>query len=843
VFDGVQKMVRMEIACFMVLAFMAVLYFSAKREKTKIHSIFSILLIVSMCNLFFDGVTIYTVNHLEEVPVWLNDLCHKFFIGTMVAFFYLMYRYIVLMIEDEAGIFHPKLFYISISTLILMLVVTALMPVYYMESASGNYAVGPAANMTYVAIAYFLFLAIGIIVRYWKQIHPKKKIIISTAFGIELIISFCQLFFPTLLISGMGIMLINLAFYLTMENPDLLLVEQIRREKEKADAANASKSNFLSNVSHEIRTPMNSIVGMSEILLRTDLTAKQREYLNTIQSSGTALVAIVNDVLDISKIEAGKMVLNEAVYEIHPFVDEIKKVVDNIIGHKPVTLCCKIADNVPEQILGDGLRVRQIIINLLGNAVKFTEEGRIILSVHAEDLSGETFRLCVSVQDTGQGIREKDMERLFGAFEQADEERNRGKEGTGLGLTISNEFVRMMGGKMSVQSEYEEGSTFSFYIMQKIGKKATDNATQELSDNRMTYLYPGAKVLIVDDNELNLKVAGGLLEPLKMELDFAKSGMEAIEKTKNTQYDLIFMDHMMPFMDGIEATRRIRETEGGYYKDFPIIALTANVMKDAREMLLDSGLNAVVAKPIEMKEICDALFQWLPKRFHQNAGECDILKGGTNGQEEKTSEMIGEGDNLPELPGIDVATGIRYCGSRDAFVQLLGDLYRLIDLKADKIEHFLSEDLIRDYTIEVHAMKSTMRSVGALQLSEAFAELERYGNLGDLATIQKNTPEVLKTFRGYKEILKPFGEKLEEEKKAVSKEEIIFYISGIRDSTEAFDLDGADAAMAELEKCRLPEKCRGIVDKLRAYVADVDMEAVLGATEELLNVLDVQGED
>lgn len=819
-------MIRMEIACFLVLALMAVMYFTAKREKTKIHKVFSAILLLSMVHLVLDGTTIYTVNHLESIPLWVNSVIHRLFLGTMEVIFCFVYHYIVLLVESETK---DCLNILKLGEILLIIVslCVVFLPLYYVETEKGNYSYGPAVYLVYACMVIYLFLSIITLARHWKQVHEKKKMAVSLALGIEVVISIYQMVHPLALVSGMGIMLINLSFYLTMENPDIALVEQVRREKRKADEANAAKSIFLSNMSHEIRTPMNAIVGMAEILLRTDLTEEQREYLTNIKSSGNALVSIVNDILDISKIEAGKMELVEDVYELQPMLSDIRMIIQNRIGDKPVELLFEIDEKLPRKMYGDGLRIRQVIINLMNNAVKFTEKGYVKLSMKQEEKSEEEICLYVSVSDSGQGIRQEDLQKLFGAFAQVDIKKNKGKEGTGLGLSISSQLIGMMGGKLEVRSEYGVGSEFFFTIRQKT--VSADIEEQETAEGEsMNFTAPEAKILIVDDNELNLKVAVGLLAPLKMQIDVAESGKRSLEMVQKKKYDMIFMDHMMPVMDGVETTQCLRKMEGIYYKEVPVIALTANAMTEAQKVFVEAGMNGFVAKPIDMRQLCAVIQKWLPENLIiRQEVKKEVL---TDKQEMKQEEVL-------EIEGIDVKEGIKNTGSKEFFLELLGDFYKLIDLKSTKIEKCMADNLIRDYTIEVHALKSSSRMLGATELSEKFRHLEQLGDANDVEAICRETPDVLTLYRSYKSILKPFGTVQETQKKEVPVDEVIMYLQGIQEAVEGFDLDAADEAFKKLEQCRLPESCQAWMEELRAYMADVAMEQILQVTEKMIHKL------
>ena len=726
---------------------------------------------------------------------------------------------------------------------------------------------------------------------------------------------------------------------------EYLLMEELMHAKEKAEAANEAKSAFMSTMSHEIRTPMNAIVGMTDIVLRSDLPDREKEYLTNIRSSGEALLSIVNDILDFSKIESGKLEIIEDDYAPMSMLNDLSMIFLNRIAEKPVELLFDIDKRMPAKLHGDSLRIRQVIINIVNNAIKFTDSGYVKLSMEILQMDEEDILLQFRVKDTGQGIKEEDISRLFGTFEQMDKEKNKYKEGTGLGLAISKQLVELMNGQITVESIYGQGSEFTFTIPQRIvhqvqaaelkqdAEKITvggmmrstyaqemlkqlintyeltyrdcnfecvkehkidyfftdqvnlvsdelldhmkangttlcvvqnpmtdgtwdkeavlinkplytlnfcqvlnnESVTFEHSDERLlSFTAPKARILIVDDNEMNLKVAKGLLEPLKMQIDTAGDGKQALDKIQEATYDMVFMDHMMPVMDGVEAVRQLRSLEGEYYQNLPVIALTANAVSGAKDTFLAAGMNDFVAKPIRIKEICTAIKKWLPKEYLQ---ESEPLKNtGIPESPGCGAELKVSSETELLIEGLDVAEGMENCGTKELFLSLLGDFYKLIELKAVKIEKCLADGMIRDYTIEVHALKNTARMIGAMQLSADFYRLEQLGNAGEEEALLKETPAVLALYRSYKPILKPYAA-VESEKKVVDKEDIIAVLLKIKDAMDCFDLDGADAALKELEEYQLPEHLQDNMELLRAYVADVAMEDVMHLTEKMAEEL------
>ena len=727
-------------------------------------------------------------------------------------------------------------------------------------------------------------------------------------------------------------------------------MQKVEMEKEKAESANEAKSAFLSNMSHEIRTPMNAIVGMTDILLREEQSKQTREYLNNIKNSGAALLTIINDILDFSKIESGKMEIVEEEYEPMSMFHDLSMIFLNRIGEKRIELLYDIDKDMPRKLYGDGQRLRQVIINLMNNAIKFTESGYVRLFVKIGAWDEDTMELTFSVEDTGQGIKEEDIGKLFDSFSQVDTKKNHQKEGTGLGLAISKRLVELMHGSIGVKSTYGEGSTFYFTLPQKIvddrpaarlkasqqsvvgiklanevvknqlkqlaaaydvecvelgeiqGKTLdfliTDEITsiseeersllkqangtlcvlqnpmvenlssrnvsvlnkplyslnfcqllnrEELTfkseaEEEMYFTAPEARILVVDDNEMNLKVAKGLLAPFQMQIDVAVNGKEAVSMVQEKQYHIVFMDHMMPVMDGIEATRAIRGLAGEAYQKLPIVALSANATSEAREMFLREQMDDFIAKPIKLKEISKCVIKWLPEELVMEAenvadSASDGDFGTAKGMQVDGSASAGA-DNLPVIDGLDVAEGIKNCGSQKLFVELLGDFYKLIEPKSTKLEKCLADGMIRDYTIEVHALKNTARMIGAMELSALFYEMEQLGNAGEQEQIKARTPEVLALYRSYKSVLAPYGKMAQDAQEQVSYETMQQTLMRLHDAMDGFDLDGADAVMKELETYAFPEDMQPMMEQLGAYVADVAMEDVMQLTETMCEKLE-----
>ena len=551
---------------------------------------------------------------------------------------------------------------------------------------------------------------------------------------------------------------------LLIVRPYVRMQEQLLEEKVSAESANQAKSDFLANMSHEIRTPINAVLGMNEMILREsrqgrELPAGQGEevrksfdqignYAREVEGAGRSLLTIVNDILDFSKIEAGRMELVKGRYRLGDLLDQVTGMVLIKAREKGLRFTLNTEEPLPENLFGDERRIREILMNILNNAVKYTEQGFVRFTVRAGAQENSTVRMIFSVEDSGIGIRQKDMDKLFTKFQRLDMERNSTVEGSGLGLVITRSLLDMMGGTISVESEYGKGSVFTVVIPQLIveADPAGEALKQEpesrkTADYRGTLYAPDARVLVVDDTKMNLMVSVSLLKGTGIRVDTALSGAEAITLAQKNAYDVIFMDQRMPEMDGTETLRRIRQAEDSPNGRTPVICLTADAVVGARERYLAEGFSDYLAKPVNGGKLEAMLAKYLPAGKIVTAAD-----EKANGPEEDETAVPEDGDEYALLreAGIDPDTGLHYCqGDGELYRSLLADYCLEYPEKSAAVRRTFRVQDWKNYGIYVHALKSSSRMLGAGDLSAAAARLEAAANSGDGDTIRNEHEKML----------------------------------------------------------------------------------------------------
>ena len=532
---------------------------------------------------------------------------------------------------------------------------------------------------------------------------------------------------------------------------------------EEAEHANLAKSAFLSSMSHEIRTPITAILGMNEMIQREAEDSAILEYSENIRKAGVSLLGIISDILDFSKIETGKMELENEVYALSSMTVDLYNLVRFRTEAKGLELFFHIDKELPRLLVGDEIKVKQVITNLLTNAAKYTESGHVTFEMKCLEKTDTEVTMEISVTDTGIGIRKEDMERIFKPFDRVDLEKTRSIEGSGLGLSISRQLLLVMGSELKVESCYGKGSRFFFTLTQSLADAAPVgdlnldamvHESPEPGKRHGLFTAPGMKLLVVDDTPMNLQVLVGLLKRTRMHIDVATSGEECIEKFSKERYDMVFLDYRMPQMNGIETLHELRKRFPERFEETPIISLTASAVSGDKEKMLKSGFTDYLAKPVNIDQMERMMIKYLPAD--------SVVMAGTQEEQDELSKLP---PIIFDYPEIDPVKGVDYCGDADDYMFALETYAVSVDTKAEQIETNLRGNDIDSYILNVHSLKSTSGAIGATELFEKAKALEMSAREGDIAALKRDTPVLIKEYKSLKDIIKKvingFGNKEE----------------------------------------------------------------------------------
>lgn len=608
-------------------------------------------------------------------------------------------------------------------------------------------------------------------------------------------------------------------------------MEELEKQKEIADSANEAKSRFLAKMSHEIRTPINAVLGLDEMILRESGEKATRSYAADIMSAGRTLLSLINDILDLSKVEEGKMEIIPVQYDLSSLINDLSNMIRDRAAKKGLAFHITADEHIPHLLIGDEIRIRQCVMNLLTNAVKYTETGEVRFELSYRKTEESHILLRFTVTDTGIGMKEEDMENLFSPYKRIEEERNRSIEGTGLGMSITRQLLALMGSTLEVHSEYGKGSVFSFAVDQEVFKweelgdytAGFENKSDGGYEYHELFHAPEARILVVDDTEMNLTVIRSLLKKTLIKIDTAISGKEAVALAAANTYDLLFVDHMMPDMDGIETLSHIRES--GKSKDVPAVALTANAVSGAREMYLEAGFSDYLSKPVDGAKLEKMLSETLPaeKVLPADGGEELAMDAAETFKETVSDDLL---ERLKALPEINAQAGERNCGSEEGYRSVLAVFHQTIDGNAEEIERYYHEGDIKKYTIKVHALKSSARIIGAAELSELAKALEDAGKEENLEFIRANTERLLTIYRSFDKKLSWINEP-DEQLPEISAGELAEAYQTMQEIAGSMDYGMMEDILKQLKGFALPDADREKIAKIERLLTELDWDGMV----------------
>lgn len=700
-----------------------------------------------LLSLIVDVVATRMTDYGYMIPPIVNILVSTFYFIITAGSFWGLGRYFHSIIKGKFSDFYMQFLNVLSIIYSIFFIINIFTGWVFTYDDSGAYIHGPYYFVIFIFQAICHILSIALLISNRKKLE--KRLLVSIWLFMVFIIAgyILQVVFfqKTLLVFYMFSLAAMTALFV-IETPDYLklseALKEVEDQKRRADVANNAKSEFLAKMSHEIRTPINAVIGMDEMILRDGKDKTIKGYAFDIKNAAEALLSTINDILDLSKVESGKMELVPIDYDVSSMFHDVSNMIEFRAKEKNLKFIVDIDSNIPSRLFGDDVRLRQIMVNLLTNAVKYTEKGSVTFTVSSE-IVGDDCTLHISVKDTGMGIKEEDKDKLFEQYARLDEEKNRHIEGTGLGMSITLQLLNLMDSKLNVESTYGEGSEFYFDVTEPIMDKTPIGSLKERIaeqnnsyDYKVSFTAPNARILLVDDNYMNRKVARSLLRDTRIRVDEAAGGYECIECVKEMHYDVILLDHMMPDLDGIETLRIMRDNNMYKCKDTPVVALTANMVAGAKEMYEEEGFDSFLGKPIRPERLEEMLRELIPDELIEEedySADSELVDiSDVNNMGNAHSDDIDENRDLVSIEGIDYEDALRHLGSETLVINTMRDFCKQSVIDGRKLnswyenitENADDKESLNQYKILVHSMKNSSAMIGARTVTELARVLE-----------------------------------------------------------------------------------------------------------------------